>query len=211
MNNIERRFFTTTLTPDEARQAEDGKMIFGGIASSVNEPYTLYEDDTYAFIEVIAPGAFREAAKWDVRVLLNHDPNFILGRTAAGTAKIEERANGLYYEWDNDEAISYAADLARSIKRGDITQSSFAFAMGDFEERYYDEDGKKKVKRTILNFRQIYDVSPVTYPANQNTSVNKRDLEAAFERAAVELYERKQDRKTIIHMGIAINQKAMTI
>lgn len=211
MNNIERRFFTTTLTPDEARQAEDGKMIFGGIASSVNEPYTLYEDDTYAFIEVIAPGAFRDAAKWDVRVLLNHDPNFILGRTAAGTAKIEERANGLYYEWDNDEAISYAADLARSIKRGDITQSSFAFAMGDFEERYYDEDGKKKVKRTILNFRQIYDVSPVTYPANQNTSVNKRDLEAAFERAAVELYERKQDRKTIIHMGIALNQKAMTI
>ena len=211
MNNIERRFFTTTLTPDEARQAEDGKMIFGGIASSVNEPYTLYEDDTYAFIEVIAPGAFRDAAKWDVRVLLNHDPNFILGRTAAGTAKIEERANGLYYEWDNDEAISYAADLARSIKRGDITQSSFAFAMGDFEERYYDEDGKKKVKRTILNFRQIYDVSPVTYPANQNTSVNQRDLEAAFERAAVELYERKQDRKTIIHMGIALNQKAMTI
>jgi HK97 family phage prohead protease len=211
MNNIERRFFTTTLTPDEARQAEDGKMIFGGIASSVNEPYTLYEDDTYAFIEVIAPGAFREAAKWDVRVLLNHDPNFILGRTAAGTAKIEERANGLYYEWDNDEAISYAADLARSIKRGDITQSSFAFAMGDFEERYYDEEGKKKVLRIILNFRQIYDVSPVTYPANQNTSVNKRDLEAAFERAAVELYERKQDRKTIIHMGIAINQKAMTI
>ena len=211
MNNIERRFFTTTLTPDEARQAEDGKMIFGGIASSVNEPYTLYEDDTYAFIEVIAPGAFRDAAKWDVRVLLNHDPNFILGRTAAGTAKIEERANGLYYEWDNDEAISYAADLARSIKRGDITQSSFAFAMGDFEERYYDEDGKKKVKRTILNFRQIYDVSPVTYPANQNTSVNKRDLEAAFERAAVELYERKQDRKTIIHMGIALNKKAMTI
>ena len=211
MNNIERRFFTTTLTPDEARQAEDGKMIFGGIASSVNEPYTLYEDGTYAFIEVIAPGAFRDAAKWDVRVLLNHDPNFILGRTAAGTAKIEERANGLYYEWDNDEAISYAADLARSIKRGDITQSSFAFAMGDYEERYYDEDGKKKVKRTILNFRQIYDVSPVTYPANQNTSVNKRDLEAAFERAAVELYERKQDRKTIIHMGIALNQKAMTI
>lgn len=211
MNNIERRFFTTTLTPDEARQAEDGKMIFSGIASSVNEPYTLYEDDTYAFIEVIAPGAFRDAAKWDVRVLLNHDPNFILGRTAAGTAKIEERANGLYYEWDNDGAISYAADLARSIKRGDITQSSFAFAMGDFEERYYDEDGKKKVKRTILNFRQIYDVSPVTYPANQNTSVNKRDLEAAFERAAVELYERKQDRKTIIHMGIALNQKAMTI
>ena len=211
MTNIERRFFNAALTPDEARQAEDGKMIFGGIASSVNQDYTLYEDDEFAFVEMIAPGAFRNVANWDVRVLLNHDPNFILGRTAAGTAKLEERSNGLFYEWDNDEAISYAADLARSIRRGDITQSSFAFSIGDFEERYYDEDGKKKVKRTILNFRQIYDVSPVTYPANQNTSVNKRDLEAAFERAAVELYERKQDRKTIIHMGIALNQKAMTI
>ena len=209
--NIERRFFNAALTPDEARQAEDGKMIFGGIASSVNQDYTLYEDDEFVFVEMIAPGAFRNVANWDVRVLLNHDPNFILGRTAAGTAKLEERSNGLFYEWDNDEAISYAADLARSIRRGDITQSSFAFSIGDFEERYYDEDGKKKVKRTILNFRQIYDVSPVTYPANQNTSVNKRDLEAAFERAAVELYERKQDRKTIIHMGIALNQKAMTI
>lgn len=211
MTNIERRFFNAALTPDEARQAEDGKMIFGGIASSVNQDYTLYEDDEFAFVEMIAPGAFRNVANWDVRVLLNHDPNFILGRTAAGTAKLEERSNGLFYEWDNDEAISYAADLARSIRRGDITQSSFAFSIGDFEERYYDEDGKKKVKRTILNFRQIYDVSPVTYPANQNTSVNKRDLEAAFNRAAVELYERKQDRKTIIHMGIGLNKKALTI
>ena len=208
---MERRYFTTTLTPDEARQVEDGKTIFAGLASSVGSEYTLYEDDNYIFAEMIAPGAFRGAADWDVRVLLNHDPNFILGRTAAGTAKIEERTNGLYYEWDNDDAISYAADLARSIRRGDITQSSFAFAMGEYQERYTEEEGKKKVLRTILNFRQIYDVSPVTYPANQNTSVNKRDLEAAFERASAELYERKQDRKTIIHMGIALNQKAMTI
>lgn len=211
MNNIERRFFTGILKTDETRQAEDGKIIFGGIASSVNQDYTLYEDDEFAYIENIAPGAFRDAAKWDVRVLLNHDPNKILGRTASGTAKLEERSNGLFYEWDNDEAISYAYDLGRSIRRGDITQSSFAFTLDNYQEQYYEEDGKKKVKRTILSFRQIYDVSPVTYPANQNTSVAKRDFEAAFERAAAELYERKQDRRTLIHMGIALNKKAATI
>jgi len=209
--NIQRRYFNTAIAPDETRQAEDGKIIFSGLASSVNSEYTLYEDDAYIFAEMIAGGAFRGADQWDVRVLLNHDPNFILGRTAAGTAKIEERSNGLYYEWDNDEAITYAADLARSIRRGDITQSSFAFAMGDFEERFSEVNGKKKVLRTILNFRQIYDVSPVTYPANENTSVAKRDLEAAFERAAAEIYERKENKRTIIHMGIALNKKALTV
>lgn len=209
--NIQRRYFNTAIAPDETRQAEDGKIIFSGLASSVNSEYTLYEDDAYIFAEMIAGGAFRGANQWDVRVLLNHDPNFILGRTAAGTAKIEERSNGLYYEWDNDEAITYAADLARSIRRGDITQSSFAFAMGDFEERFSEVNGKKKVLRTILNFRQIYDVSPVTYPANENTSVAKRDLEAAFERAATEIYERKENKRTIIHMGIALNKKALTV
>lgn len=209
--NIQRRYFNTAIAPDETRQAEDGKIIFSGLASSVNSEYTLYEDDAYIFAEMIAGGAFRGANQWDVRVLLNHDPNFILGRTAAGTAKIEERSNGLYYEWDNDEAITYAADLARSIRRGDITQSSFAFAMGDFEERFSEVNGKKKVLRTILNFRQIYDVSPVTYPANENTSVAKRDLEAAFERAAAEIYVRKENKRTIIHMGIALNKKALTV
>ena len=209
--NIQRRYFNTAIAPDETRQAKDGKIIFSGLASSVNSEYTLYEDDAYIFAEMIAGGAFRGADQWDVRVLLNHDPNFILGRTAAGTAKIEERSNGLYYEWDNDEAITYAADLARSIRRGDITQSSFAFAMGDFEERFSEVNGKKKVLRTILNFRQIYDVSPVTYPANENTSVAKRDLEAAFERAAAEIYQRKENKRTIIHMGIALNKKALTV
>ena len=210
MNNIERRFFTAALVPDEARQAQDGRTVFAGLASSVGQEYRLFEDDTYIFSEVIAPGAFKNAAQWDIRVLLNHDPNFILGRTAAGTARVEERPGGLFYEWDNDEAISYAADLARSVKRGDINQSSFAFSLGDYQERYSEEEGKKKVTRTIISFRQIYDVSPVTYPANQNTSVGKRDLEAAFQRAAAELYDRKQNRKTIIHMGIQLGKKAMS-
>jgi HK97 family phage prohead protease len=104
---------------------------------------------------------------------------------------VEERPDGLYYEWQNDANISYARDLAISIERGDITQSSFAFTIKSYEDKYTRmEDGREKVLRTILEMEKIYDVSPVTYPANQKTTVSARNFEEAFKRAQEELNEK---------------------
>lgn len=57
---------------------------------------------------------------------------------------------------------SYGKDLAVSMKRGDITQSSFAFTV---EKDDWSTDDNGNDLRTIKKIKRLYDVSPVTYPA----------------------------------------------
>jgi HK97 family phage prohead protease len=128
------------------------------------------------FREQIAPGAFAEAVKRDdVRALFNHDANFVLGRSTSGTLRLIEDDKGLRYDVDVPDT-AWARDLMVSVKRGDISQSSFAFEVTD-EEWDYGKRGEMPM-RTIKNVR-LYDVSPVTYPAYSATSVSARTLQAA--------------------------------
>jgi HK97 family phage prohead protease len=125
----------------------------------------------WGFRERIVPGAFAPAlGKSDIRALLNHDPNFVLGRTKNGTLRVHEDETGLAVEIDPPET-AWADDLLVSIGRGDISQMSFAFRVG--EESWETVDGENI--RTILSFDEIFDVSPVTYPAYQATDVSLRE------------------------------------
>jgi phage head maturation protease len=58
---------------------------------------------------------------------------------------------------------------------------------------------------------KIYDVSPVTYPANQKTTVSARNFEEAFKRAQEELNDKTYNNKTIIHLGLRLQRKRATI
>jgi HK97 family phage prohead protease len=70
-----------------------------------------------------------------------------------------------------------------SIRRGDITQSSFGFRVKEdkWENKDVEENGNKmtKTKRTIVKLERLYDVSPVTFPAYPDTEVARRSMEAA--------------------------------
>lgn len=167
----------------DVRKAGDGDnagriTTLAGLASRTGTEYVLFVDNEWRerWVELIMPGAFRDVLNDDVRVLINHDDNKVLGRTAAGTAKIWESDEGLNYQWDNDSRISYAADLERSIERGDITQSSFGFSLKPDGYEWVistDEDGWTTNKHIIKpgGISKLWDVSPVTYPANPDTSV----------------------------------------
>jgi HK97 family phage prohead protease len=129
-------------------------------------------EELWGFREKISPGAFKPAlAKSDIRALLNHDPNFVLGRTTNGTLRVLEDETGLAVEIDPPET-AWADDLLVSIGRGDISQMSFAFRVG--EETWETVDGANI--RTILSFDEIFDVSPVTYPAYPATDVALRSI-----------------------------------
>lgn len=120
------------------------------------------------FREAIAPGAFAKTIKEaDVRALINHDPNLVLGRNKSGTLKLWEDSRGLLYEVTLPDT-SYAKDLVESISRGDISQNSFAF------RSVKEEWDKEEKKRTIIEAR-LFDVSPVTYPAYPTTSLALRE------------------------------------
>jgi len=171
-NGIERRYLTDGM---EWRAAENGK---GGTLRG----YALRFGSVYDmgwFTEEVDRRALDNADMNDVRVLLNHDPNQILGRTAAGTAKVGVDASGLWYEVQLPESPN--GENARvAVQRGDITQSSWGFSLRSSKDgngdRWEKRDGKEH--RVLTDIRTVYDASPVTFPANPDTTVAKRSLEA---------------------------------
>jgi HK97 family phage prohead protease len=163
--NRERRF-TGNCELRAIAPEGSGRARIAGHAAVFNS----LSEDLWGFREKIAPGAFKPAlAKSDIRALLNHDPNFVLGRTNNGTLRVQEDETGLAVEIDPPET-AWANDLLVSIGRGDISQMSFAFRVG--EESWETVDGVNT--RTILSFDEIFDVSPVTYPAYPDTDVALR-------------------------------------
>jgi len=174
MNKQERRAFVGTI---EAR-SNDGELPkeIRGVAAVVGE-----STDLGMFEEVIEAGAFDGALQDDVRVLGNHDPNIVLGRTAAGTAEIfVNDAGQLAYSFTPDYENPMHLSWVRSIMRGDITQSSFAFTVpkGGSEWRSSEKYGVNGM-RVIKKVERLFDVSPVTFPAYEGTAVSARDLQAA--------------------------------
>lgn len=150
----------------------DDKNVLRGYALKWEQRYMMK-----GFTERVARKALDQADMSDVRALLNHDPNIVLGRTKSGTLRLKMDDIGLAYEIDIPDTQA-GRDLAYSIKRGDISQSSWGFSLNGNEDDDWtrDADGEHRVLNRI---RRVWDVSPVTFPANPDTTVAKRSLEAA--------------------------------
>ena len=158
----------------ELRADVAGRKI-EGYAALFNTP-TMIGD---WFREEIAPGAFRKAIRRDdVRALINHDSNLLLGRNRAGTLRLAEDSTGLHIEIDPPDTTT-ARDLMVSMERGDINQMSYGF-QPDVETWDLTED----IPHRLLNDVVLFDVSVVTYPATIETSASLRSLDAARQAAA---------------------------
>lgn len=163
---LERRAFKIEGLRIEAR-AQGKPPVITGHAAVFNQ----WSEDLGGFREQISKGAFAAAiGRDDVRALINHDPNLVLGRNLAGTLRLVEDAKGLAIEIDPPDTQA-ARDLLVSMQRGDITQMSFSFRT--VEDSWDTIDGKPH--RTVKEV-QLYDVSPVTFPAYRQTDVGTRSL-----------------------------------
>ena len=122
--------------------------------------------------EQILPGAFRRtlAEGADVRGLLNHNPDMVLGRNTAGTMRLSETGVGLRMEIDAPDT-QVARDLMTSIDRGDITQGSFRFKT--ITDNWHMQDGE--TIRDLIDV-DLMDVSVVTFPAYLDTDIGVRAL-----------------------------------
>ena len=169
----ERRTFTGTVIARS--EGENMPKEIGGIAAVINSV-----TDLGYFEEVIERGAFDYALskEYDIRCLFNHEAELILGRTLSGTCNVFVNADGnLEYTWVPDYENPTHMSVVRSIMRGDITQSSFAFTI---KEQRWSESTKYGTmgKRTIMVIEDLYDVSPVTYPAYADTEADARSIVA---------------------------------
>lgn len=191
MATTERRYRVTEL------RAKSGTVPrITGHAAVFNQ----LSDDLGGFREKIRPGAFAETIKEsDVRALWNHDPNFVLARTKNKTLVLEEDNIGLAFDAALPET-QQARDFFVQIERGDVDQMSFGFMVLPDGDTLRWEDGG--VVRELIKV-ELFDVSPVTFPAYPQTDVSVRsragemrkkicpDQEAARAALAARLEQRK--------------------
>jgi Escherichia/Staphylococcus phage prohead protease len=169
--NIEKRSIHNRVEVRTNLDGVAGKWLVGLAAR-----YGSLSNDLGGFKERIAPGAFASVVGDDCRCLLNHDPNVVLGRTKSGTLRLADTAHGLSYACLLPDTQA-ARDLHTSVARGDIDQNSFSFGVADEKwDEATDENGNRFVRRTIRAFSRLFDVSPVTYPAYEDTHVDARAL-----------------------------------
>ena len=156
----------------EIRADEDGIKVSGYAA--------VFDEETNIggqFMEKIARGAFVEAVERDdVVFLINHE-GLPLARTRSGTLTLREDERGLYMESDLDENDPDVRVLVPKMKRGDLDKMSFAF----IPTRQKWDDEEKMPRRTITQ-AELYDVSIVTTPAYDGTSIGLRSALDSLER-----------------------------
>jgi HK97 family phage prohead protease len=158
------------LTQELRAAGTDAKPRISGYAARFNIKTQLQP----GLREVIRPGAFRNtvARQDDCYACFNHDPQLILARVRAGSLRLKEDDNGLWFDADIDPGVSYAQDLYRNIQNGTISECSFGFYAKDDNFVEDDEDEGELLRE--LRECQVFDVSPVVEPQYQGTSVDAR-------------------------------------
>ena len=161
-----------------APQENGGGLTFSGYAAK----FDRWSHDLGGFKERILPGAFAESiGRDDVRCLLNHDANHVLGRTKSGTLQLFEDETGLRFEVQAPD-VGWVRDLAESVRRHDIDQCSFSFDAEDQEWNLAPPGSRDPDERTIRRAR-LYDVTIATYPAYEDTNASVRSADEARQEA----------------------------
>ena len=185
-NMVERRTFNI-----EHRASADGAKKIGGMAAVYDSPTNMGW-----YVEVIKPGFFDGIRTGAAACLKNHDPNLVLGRTNNNTLKLTFTPSGLDYEAILPKT-TIGNDTYEEVSSGYIYQSSFAFTVAEQNWRQaqpsefagvLDQDTIEKLTyggvvdvRELIKGADLYDVSPVTYPAYDATSVTSREASPLFE------------------------------
>jgi len=214
-NLTERRFLPSAAAAirAEARADGQGEKITGVAAvyyraGDAGTEYELYRGMCGRIVERIMPGAFDRALKeaHDVRGLFNHNPSQILGRTKSGTLRLSLDAAGLRYEIDPPDTQA-GRDTLTSIKRGDVTGSSFSFWAKRVVWIQEEETDIRQIEDVDL-----LDVAPVTFPAYQGASVDVSGRSAEDIEALLADHKRwKESRQSEASRGEAVAVRARAV
>lgn len=172
MENIEKRAF---LCEVRTREDEERGNILEGVPIVFNQMTDLGWCN-----EIIEPTALDNADMKDVRFLVNHDINSIpfarsRNNNKNSTMQLEVKEDGLHIRVDLDtEKNPRAQELHSAVERGDIDQMSFMFRVDG--EKWEDLDSDHPT-RHITSISKIYEVSAVTFPAYEGTSLNARSTD----------------------------------
>lgn len=160
---LERRFYNAPVVI-EKRDGEEESRTIKGYAAIFNS-WSRYLG---WFKEKVDAKAFEECDMSDVVALFNHNFDILFARSTSDTLKLGVDEKGLYYEFDAPNT-SDGNNLLELVKRGDISTSSFQFVV---EEDKWIEDPDEGTQRIIQKISRLIDVSPVTFAAYADSSVD---------------------------------------
>ena len=165
-NNREyRNMVVRAIEPEETEE----KRV-EGYASTFNEPYTLYEDDWIIYREQVDPSAFNDSDLSDVIMQYDHQGR-VFARISNGTLEVAPDERGLLINADLG-GTELGRQLFDEIRGGYTDKMSFGFIVAeDTELRTKLEDGRVDILRTLTRVAKVFDVSAVSLPANEGTSI----------------------------------------
>ena len=166
MRNLKNQVRSLGKLQTRADNNETDEMKIEGHFVVFNSETELYD----GMYEEISDKAFANIDLSDIRALADHDTAKVLGRTKSNTLKLSVDDKGLYGEITINKNDSEAVNLYERVKRGDIDQCSFGFNILD-ETMDTRADGSTKWTITEI---ELFEVSIVTFPAYQDTSVEAR-------------------------------------
>jgi len=158
----------------EIRQPEEGadqKKIVEGYASTFDEPYKLYSGEGWELWETVDRTAFDETDMSDVIMQYNHEGR-VFARTRNNTLSVKPDEKGLFISADLG-GTEIGRELYEEISGGYTDRMSFGFTVtGDTEEREQNDAGVWIYTRHITSVGKLFDVSAVSIPANDGTSIS---------------------------------------
>ena len=172
-NEREYRDFTLEIKAPDTE--EEKTMVVEGYASTFNEPYELYSDGEVRILEQVDPKAFDEADMSDVIFQYNHVGR-VFARMSNGTLDVNPDEHGLAIRADLG-GTDIGRQLYEEIRGGYTTKMSYGYTVAaDKWDETRGEDGVLTEIRTITKISKVYDVSAVSLPANDGTSITVRNL-----------------------------------
>lgn len=186
-NDREYRDFTLAV------EQRDDEKIVKGYATTFNDEYTLYEDNEYIIKEVVDPSAFDGTDMADVIMQYNHEGR-VFARISNDTLKLATDERGLEIEADLG-GTEIGRNLYEEIAGGYTNKMSMGFKVDKTADTWTREsvEGKTIEVRRINRILKLFDVSAVSIPANDSTSISVRTLvDGEIEKLRAERLEAEQ-------------------
>ena len=191
-----RQYRNIDVSSFERRAEDDGEMRVSGYATVFNTPYVLWSYDGYTVREQIDPDAFNDCDMGDVIMQYDHEGR-VFARTSNDTLAVGTDQKGLKIDARLD-GTELGRQVYEEIDGGYTTKMSFGFKVKEDKREVTEdrENGTVDVLRTITKISKLYDVSAVSLPANDATSISARSYsEGVIEELKEEIRKAEEIRK----------------
>lgn len=204
--NEGRQYRNIDISGFELRKDGDQEKIVSGYATTFNQPYELYrwayDGHVYIVNEQVDARAFDDCDMADVVMQYDHEGR-VFARTSNGTLELATDQHGLHVRADLG-GTEIGRDLYEEIEGGYTTKMSFGFRVAEDKREETRERNEETgvttttVLRTITKISKLYDVSAVSLPANDATSISARNFGKGVIDEIMEEYQKREAQKTRI-------------